>query len=310
MSDFSFFSDYWFPNAVLPPAEGGTKRLLRSTKRKIKPSDNWQPDGPDRLKNQPPELTYRMLFYLTPEDLSRLGMCAKYLRGATNNEALWKAMCRLKYESFKHHPLNLLHPAGVYSPSTVLSTLSPAECKGILDRRGVPKNTWEQLCEEAEKEDATYEADLEELRSLVLTSEGDLWPTPEVMEGVEYGNKWKSSYVATILDLERTSITRQELISYEWFYVSHGRWSMRDEDVARVEFNTNGYRHGTKGWPMRQTWRVDRGGRVQVAGFPLHQTRRDANGGWIFGNGYVTYKSICGLWEAQGKKDDPPAEDE
>jgi len=285
------------------------------------------------LREQPAELTYHVLVFLPAEDLARLGACARYLKYMTDDENLWKELCRLKYRTVKHHPFTL-HPAGVYSTPTILSHLTAQDCKDILSRRGVNQRRWNVFClqtrkpkligweyeessggydEEREREkmeerelEREYENELEELKQMVIDSEGEEWPVPEAMIGVEYGGKWKCSYIATLLDLPRSKITSVELTAYPWSYSTS--WAYNDQEEARVKFYNNGYRYGDGGWPRKQSWEINRRGRVQVANFPTHESERDSRtGGWTFSNAYVTYKSICTEWEQLGIKDEPAA---
>ncbi|KAJ3089923.1 hypothetical protein HK102_005147 [Quaeritorhiza haematococci] len=203
----------------------------------------------DFLSNQPAELTFRVLEYLSAKDLTVLAGVSWHLRKLANDDCLWKELCRVHWADKKHQTLEL-HPRVDYTQ--IVNTLTEKDMRGILRRRF---------------QTVDHNAGREELARLVKTTvpaPGMHWILRRM---IAYTNKWKASYIAAELDSTRSAITEKELIHYDWMY--YDAWMGMNEH-HKVRFYEDGTREGTDPKypkPRRRMWSLENG-QVQVSEAP------------------------------------------
>ncbi|KAI9102533.1 hypothetical protein DFS34DRAFT_673770 [Phlyctochytrium arcticum] len=235
------------------------------------------------ISDLPPEVKLQILRYMTAIELSKCAGLSREWQGYSNQELLWKELCRQRWSQLRHTPF-MPHIRVDYSDPRLTSGLSIAELKGILARRGgkLPKGILERV---------------DIVRQIQSTR-------PAGSPAGRWTGVWKSSYIVAELDLTRRQLSFQEVSSLEWKFevwtqsANHDPirpWRAEDFPNAHevtVRFLPDGTYSNKALHVERLQWRMTAFGGVQVEEYPPHHPRRTKDGGWVMSNGYFTYRSI------------------
>ncbi len=275
----------------------------------------------------------KIVEYLPATSLSILAGVSQMFYTLCNEERLWKRHCK----EFWNDDINwqglfgrcdythLLGTCddektsyGFPAPPNSTSLLDVGDMLSILKNRGAIRNVAVDLngepvgCTRQDLERAIIEslpegvprvlpASSTGLLSLISSSTlSRLFGKPS-KNSARLMSKWKAAYVASLKDLERSQITTEELVSFEWTYSASG-WNQQPgsgaEPVVRF-FPNKGNDYGIRAlasndftYPRPRSWSLDGRGRLQVGQFPRHDVTRFGRWGWEMTNGWVIYRSL------------------
>ena len=203
------------------------------------------------------ETLMQIFSYLNAKQVCKAQEVCKSWFMAGNQSPIWRKLCFLEWKG-KIGIENELHFRVDYTNLT--HDLSMKEIKRLLVKRGrtyAMRNFIEKT----------------EFKKLLKEST----PTPNYGR---FSNKWKASYTVSILDSNRTEITKDELCSLPWFF----RFKHRPEHIFKSIFEPD-YKFICPELVQGElTWRFYLGA-IQVAGYPEHYfTRNPKDWGWIAQN--------------------------
>jgi hypothetical protein len=98
-------------------------------------------------------------------------------------------------------------------------------------------------------------------------------------------NKWKLSYISSIIDSSRTTITKDELCDRHWIF-RFKQWGMGHPGTIAT-FNSD-YTYSSEIFEQALHWRFY-AGNIQVEQYPPIHCQRTADWGWRMENPMVFY---------------------
>ena len=251
-----------------------------------------------------------MMSFSGPRTLCRAAQVARFWREAADVDVLWKAACERRWLD-KELP-RAMRKATTGTPgtpgticlfprmrmsSTALAGLSVKELKLLLKTMGI---------------DSSRCVEKGEMRALVVKGRPDRLVAGQITWSFEHTSKWKASYVYSVIDSTRRSMSLAEVCDTAWLFVFKG-------DPRRQTYNTRfardfTYEHdldigGMPGGAGRRTMRwhwcghADHGGGVdgdfygalQVESYPPLRASRQGCWGWILENEHVRFFSSTAL---------------
>lgn len=207
-----------------------------------------------------------VLSFFGPKDLCRCARLDQKFRSLSNDDGLWRHLCRIRWKNKQWMPDDLFRN-GDYSRHQ----LSVAECKSLLKRRGIS---------------FVLAREKPELVLAVRSS------TPQVLsngQSLPIPGKWKCSYAYAELDSTRVNITEDEVGYFRWQLIYHGQPS----NMGLRHFQRNGTfvspHFGATTWSLHSNGRYF----VMQGVQPLEVERNPETWGWIIGAGSGTeYRSV------------------
>jgi hypothetical protein len=207
----------------------------------------------------PHEIWTNVFLYLNAKDLWTVSLVCKHFHTIQDSPTIWRTQCfqlwrnkRIRKEIFYR---------GNYAGA--ISQLSVKEIKQILASR---KQYTKDLIEKQEFVD------------LLIKS------TPVNMP-VLHCNKWKISYVCSVIDSYRTTITKEELCDRPWIF-RFKEWGMAHPGL-NATFNSD-YTYSSEIFNQPLHWRFY-AGNIQVEQYPPIHCQRTSDWGWRMENPMVFY---------------------
>jgi hypothetical protein len=214
---------------------------------------------PKMSKDIPTEIWTSIFMYLHVSDLKNVSTVNRFFYSVQDTSAIWKPQC-LRLWQGKRIGRELFYRSNF---SQIIPQLSMKEIKRLL------------ICRKQ------YIKDLIEKKEFV---ELLIHSTPTEMPAFRC-NKWKISYVSSILDSHRTTITKDELCEKEWVF-RFKQWGTEHPGVSAV-FHSD-YMYSSSLFDQQLRWRFY-AGNIQVEQYPSLHCRRTVDWGWRMENQMVFY---------------------